>query len=490
MSFNFDPPLTAFAPPILENPPNSSHTSNPHIRPYSPFLRRVDNPGVTSTLGATPRPQRDLVASTRRPYAPSISSRPPQQVAYNDGSFLLRKTSTSAQDSVHSRNTSEGYEDHPLSPTNAPSGFSDSLPGPERTSSHLEEEYDELDDYDALTSAPTSSHNGESRAPLSSNSSSTHTTTRPEHETARNKRHGHGVDTELLKLHLLTHAAICRMENKNHANNSESSAVKEVVDVAMKQLSKHVEIPGDTKLVLRTIAREECANPTRGSYCEVGNAVWARCKAEATTHDLTEMLAKTKTEAALKKAAKAAGNKMLQQFRDDIMTTLVVDESGKKETLNLEKATHTLCKKYAKGGGGGSLHQFRFAMIRRFMREFECEAQGPVFKRRKTNNGGRQAQDDAFWGRFDKFLKEKIDAYGQNMKEDQWKAYLTETVQADWELFGKPSNTLLPALPFVVSSTEPTTGRAPLSEVPNSNNRASGAVGNGSEIHEEEYTRF
>ncbi|KAJ3898722.1 hypothetical protein F5879DRAFT_1026412 [Lentinula edodes] len=232
-----------------------------------------------------------------------------------------------------------------------------------------------------------------------------------------------GVDMELLKLHLLTHAAICRMENKNCANNSESSAVKEVVDVAMKQLSKHVEIPGDIKLILRTIAREECANPARGSYCEVGNAVW-------------------------------------------IMTTLVVDESGKKETLNLEKATHTLCKKYAKGGGG------------------------PVFKRRKTNNGGCQAQDDAFWGRFDKFLKEKIDAYGQNMKEDRWKAYLTETVQADWELFGKPSNTLLPALPFVVSSTEPTTGRAPLTEVPNRNNRASGAVGNGSEIHEEEYTCF
>lgn len=56
------------------------------------------------------------------------------------------------------------------------------------------------------------------------------------------------------------------------------------------------------------------------------------------------------------------------------------------------------------------------------MREFECDVQGPVFKRRKTNNGGRQAQDDAFWGRFDKFLKEKIDAYGQNMKEDRWKA--------------------------------------------------------------------
>ncbi|KAH7879368.1 uncharacterized protein C8R40DRAFT_1166609 [Lentinula edodes] len=210
-----------------------------------------------------------------------------------------------------------------------------------------------------------------------------------------------GVDMELLKLHLLTHAAICRMENKNCANNSESSAVKEVVDVAMKQLSKHVEIPGDIKLILRTIAREECANPARGSYCEVGNAVW-RC----------------------------------------------------------------------------------------FMREFECKVQGPVFKRRKTNNGGCQAQDDAFWGRFDKFLKEKIDAYGQNMKEDRWKAYLTETVQADWELFGKPSNTLLPALPFVVSSTEPTTGRAPLTEVPNRNNRASGAVGNGSEIHEEEYTYF
>lgn len=77
-----------------------------------------------------------------------------------------------------------------------------------------------------------------------------------------------------------------------------------------------------------------------------------------------------------------------------------------------------------------------------------------------------------------------------NTHSDCLERYLTETVQADWELFGKPSNTLLPALPFVVSSTEPTTGRAPLTEVPNSNNSASGAVGNGSEIHEEEYTRF
>ena len=45
------------------------------------------------------------------------------------------------------------------------------------------------------------------------------------------------------------------------------------------------------------------------------------------------------------------------------MATIVVDESGKKETQNLEKATHALCKKYVKGGGGGTLHQFRFAMI-------------------------------------------------------------------------------------------------------------------------------
>lgn len=149
-----------------------------------------------------------------------------------------------------------------------------------------EEEYDELDDYDALTSAPTLSCNEESGALR--NNSRTRTSTRPEHETSALMtwvdeirpqfilepgqvreikgmvmvsvvhRHLHildrflqlaqGVDTELLKLHLLTHAAICRMENKNRANNSESSAVKEVVDVAMKQLSKHVEIPGDIKV--------------------------------------------------------------------------------------------------------------------------------------------------------------------------------------------------------------------------------------------------
>ena len=55
------------------------------------------------------------------------------------------------------------------------------------------------------------------------------------------------------------------------------------------------------------------------------------------------------------------------------------------------------------------------------MRESECEEQGPVLKRQKTNNGGRQAQDEAFWGRFDKCLKEKIDSYGQNMKVGKWK---------------------------------------------------------------------
>ncbi|KAJ3912652.1 hypothetical protein F5877DRAFT_84593 [Lentinula edodes] len=137
------------------------------------------------------------------------------------------------------------------------------------------------------------------------------------------------METEPLKLHLLTHAAICRSENKYASNNSQSSSVKEVVDVAMNQLSKHVEIPADTKNVLRMIARDECANPTRSSYGDVGIAVWARCKAEANMHDLTEMLSKTKSETALKKAAKAAGNKILQQFRDDIMTTIVVDESGK-----------------------------------------------------------------------------------------------------------------------------------------------------------------
>lgn len=56
------------------------------------------------------------------------------------------------------------------------------------------------------------------------------------------------MEMEPLKLHLLTHAAICRLENKNTNNNSQSSSVKEVVNVAMNQLSKHVEIPADTKV--------------------------------------------------------------------------------------------------------------------------------------------------------------------------------------------------------------------------------------------------
>ncbi|KAJ3809106.1 hypothetical protein F5876DRAFT_78078 [Lentinula aff. lateritia] len=298
-------------PRRLDYPPVSSQNSNSHTRPYSAFFRCANTPVVTSTLGATPRLHGDLAASTHRPYTPSIPGRLPQQVAYNNGSLPPLKTYTSAQDPVHSRTAPEEYDDYPLSPT--VSGFSHSIPGPEPTSNWYfvsrfissniadvdslhEEEYDELDDYDAPTSAPMLSCNEESGARL--NNSRTCTSTRPEHETSALMTWvdeirpqfilkpsqvreikgmvmlAQGVDMELLKLHLPTHAAICRMENKNRANNSKSSAVKEVVNVAMKQLSKHMEIPEDIKLIFRMIAREECANPSRGSYCKVGNAVW------------------------------------------------------------------------------------------------------------------------------------------------------------------------------------------------------------------------
>ncbi|KAJ3872053.1 hypothetical protein F5051DRAFT_433355 [Lentinula edodes] len=283
------------------------------------------------------------------------------------------------------------------------------------------------------------------------------------------------VETELLKLHLLTHAAICRLENKSNAN-SDTASVKEVVDSAMKQLSKHVEIPSTSKEIIRTLGRDECANPARSSYGDVGKAVWARCKAEADIHDFSVFLSKTTHETAFKKVAEATGKKMLQQFWDDILATIVVDESGRKEPLNLEKATHVLCKKYVKGGSGGASHQFCFAMICRFMREFECEEEGPVLKRRKIGNGGRQTQDKAFWGRFDKYLKEKMDTFGINLKDDKWKEYLAETVQADWQRFGQPNNSLLPALPFI-SNNAITAVRAPLQDIHDASN--SGGSGNG-----------
>ncbi|KAJ3890472.1 hypothetical protein GG344DRAFT_77848 [Lentinula edodes] len=490
MSFNFG--STDFGPP----PSDASPISTPRMGSFSNFLRNVDNP-VGVGRRATPRPQRDLALAANRPYTPPV--RPSQRSTPGISSF---PASTNGQEMSHLGGPPDDYDDCPPSPINRSSCFS----GSGYANSTSNEDFDQLEEFDGHQPQPAANGHQELTVPIFN--SSMRKTSRSDSETAalmtwvdeiraqfalepHQVREIKGMvmlarnmETEPLKLHLLTHAAICRLENKNTNNISQSSSVKEVVDVAMNQLSKHVEIPADTKNVLRMIARDECANPTRSSYSDVGIAVWARCKAEANMHDLTEMLSKTKSETALKKAAKAAGNKILQQFRDDIMATIVVDESGKKETQNLEKATHALCKKYVKGGGGGTLHQFRFAMIAK---------QGPVLKRRKTNNGGRQAQDESFWGRFDKCLKEKIDDYGQNMKVGKWKEYFFETVQADWERFGKPTNTLLPALPLTASSNGPTTVRAPLAEVPNNAHsvpRASGAVGDGSANHDEEYTQF
>ncbi|KAJ3912044.1 hypothetical protein F5877DRAFT_85253 [Lentinula edodes] len=499
MSFNFGS-AADFGPP----PSDSLPISTPQMGSFSNFLRNVDNP-VGMGIRATPRLQRDLASAANRPYTPS--ARLPQRSTPGISSF---PASTIGQEVSHLGDPPDGYDHCPPSPINRSSCFS-SLGYANLTSN---EDFDPLEEFNGHLPQPVAG-NQELTVPILN--SSMRKTSRSNSETAalmtwvdkiraqfslepNQVREIKGMvmlarhmEMEPLKLHLLTHAAICRLENKNTNNNSQSSSVKEVVNVAMNQLSKHVEIPADTKNVLRTIAHDECAIPTCSSYSDVGIAVWARCKAEANMHDLTEMLSKTKSETALKKAAKAAGNKILQQFCDDIMATIVVDESGKKETQNLEKATHAPCKKYVKGGGSRTLHQFHFAMIRRFMRESECEEQGPVLKRQKTNNGGRQAQDEAFWGRFDKCLKEKIDSYGQNMKVGKWKEYFFETVQADWERFGKPTNTLLPALPLTASSNGPTTVRPPLAEVPNNAHsipRTSGAVGDGSANHNEEYTQF
>ncbi|KAH7873929.1 uncharacterized protein C8R40DRAFT_1171848 [Lentinula edodes] len=474
MSFNFG--STADFEP---RPSDASPISTPRMGSYPNFLRNIDNP-VGVGMGATSRPQRDRIAANR-PYTPS--ARPPLQSAHGTSSFPVP---TNGQDVRHLGVSPDGHDDCPPSPINRSSYFSDSG----HANSTSNEDMDELDEFDSYLPQPVANGYQELTVPIFN--SSMRKTPRSNNETAvlmtwvdeiraqfalepNQVREIKGMvvlarnmETEPLKLHLLTHAAICRSENKYTYNNSQSSSVKEVVDVAMNQLSKHVEIPADTKNVLRMIARDECANPTRSSYGDVGIAVWAR-------------------------SAKAAGNKILQQFRDDIMATIVIDESGKKETQNLEKATHALCKKYVKGGGGGTLHQFRFAVIRRFMRESECDEQGPVLKRRKTNNGGRQAQDEAFWGRFDKCLKEKIDDYGPNVKVGKWKEYFCETVQADWERFGKPSNVLLPALPITASNNGTTTVRAPLAEVPNNAHsvpRAPGDIEDGLANHDDEYTQF
>ncbi|KAJ3925588.1 MAG: hypothetical protein NXY57DRAFT_967572 [Lentinula lateritia] len=473
MSFNFG--STADFEP---RPSDASPISTPRIGSYPNFLRNIDNPAGVG-MGATSRPQRDLAVAANRPYTPPV--RPPLRLTHGISSFAAP---SNEQDVRHLGLSPDGYDDCPPSPMNRSSHFSGS--GPAYSTSN--EDVDELNEFDGRQELTVPIFNSSMRKIPRSDSKTAVLMTWVDEIGAQFALEPNQVreikgmvmlacnmETEPLKLHLLTHAAICRSENKYASNNLQSSSVKEVVDVAMNQLSKHVEIPADTKNILHMIARDECANPTRSSYADVGIAVWARCKAEANMHDLTEMLSKTKSETALKKAAKAAGNKILQQFRDDIMMTIVVDESGKKETQNLEKATHALCKKYVKGGSGGTLHQFRFAMIRRFMRESECKEQGPVLKRRKTNNGGQ-----------------KIDDYGQNMKVGKWKEYFCETLQVDWEHFGKPSNTLLPALPIAANSNGTTTGRAPLAEVPNNAHSVPRVLGveDGLANHDDEYTQF
>ncbi|KAJ3912720.1 hypothetical protein F5877DRAFT_84524 [Lentinula edodes] len=436
-------------------------------RPASQSILQHTQNHPPGAMGITSRPPRELPTTPLRPWTPSVGA-PIERQVRSAGGFAPHSAFPQVQDLPtpgRGQVFTDEYSEHAQSSSNTSSFFTNS--GSRRSSMGLlPDEVDEPNHPDHYPPSPASN-----RSSALIFASCMRSNPRPERETTalmtwvdeirsqftlepRQVRELKGmvmvapsVETEPLKLHLLTHAAICRLENKSNAN-SDTASVKEVVDSAMKQLSKHVEIPSTSKEIIRTLGRDECANPARSSYGDVGKAVWARCKAEADIHDFSVFLSKTTHETAFKKVAEATGKKMLQQFRDDILATIVVDESGRKEPLNLEKATHVLCKKYVKGGSGGASHQFRFAMIRRFMREFECEEEGP----------------------------EKMDTFGINLKDDKWKEYLAETVQADWQRFGQPNNSLLPALPFI-SNNAITAVRAPLQDIHNASN--SGGSGNG-----------
>ncbi|KAJ3867817.1 hypothetical protein EV359DRAFT_78226 [Lentinula novae-zelandiae] len=287
------------------------------------------------------------------------------------------------------------------------------------------------------------------------------------------------VETGQLKINCLQYAATCRIENKFEAQHTDSTSVKEVVDGALKQINKGYEVPRHVKVfivqqrfinivstntnpqaIIRSIARDECAKPTRLSYGDIIPAVWERCKTEAGQHEFTDILAKTASATALKKEAESLTGKMLQQFRDDAsfcdIFATIVDETGKRGLSTLEQATVTLVQKYVQGGLGssnGHLYQFRFAILRRFLRERCCEEDGPILKKQK-NLAGKQAKEASFWGRVDAFLDGlKCEFKSNDLRTDKWTAYLVETIQENWKRFGNPSRAL-PPLPLSIDSLE------------------------------------
>ncbi|KAJ3804577.1 hypothetical protein F5876DRAFT_82935 [Lentinula aff. lateritia] len=210
------------------------------------------------------------------------------------------------------------------------------------------------------------------------------------------------VETGQLKINCLQYAATCHIENKFEAQHTDSTSVKEVVNGALKQINKGFEVPRHVKAIIRSIARDECAKPTRLSYGDIIPAVW-------------------------------------------IFAT-IVDETGKRGLSTLEQATVALVQKYVQGGLGssnGHLYQFRFAILE----------DGPILKKQK-NLAGKQAKEASFWGRVDAFLDGlKCEFKSNDLRTDKWTAYLVETIQEDWKRFGNPSRAL-PPLPLSIDSLE------------------------------------
>ncbi|KAJ3963480.1 hypothetical protein EV361DRAFT_956991, partial [Lentinula raphanica] len=225
-------------------------------------------------------------------------------------------------------------------------------------------------------------------------------------------------------------------------------------------------------------------NPALTSYTTLTHHLMEIVKKDAKKYECEALLAKPLGGKAIRAACNDAAKSVLQQLRMALINSLWGTESGgkkkrTKDPLTLEAFTHMMMDKWAEGGVGSSHGrdcQMRFAMIRVWLHDLGKERalastdvedtpgddneneggddltssgqsnQDRPSKRRKTTPGGKTAHKKAFWWLFTEELTQKIAAWGNDLRKDEWKRYLADCVQRDWMLYGKGQQGLLPAL--------------------------------------------
>ncbi|EAU81084.2 hypothetical protein CC1G_10375 [Coprinopsis cinerea okayama7 len=220
-------------------------------------------------------------------------------------------------------------------------------------------------------------------------------------------------------------------------------------DIALR-LEDNFSLSQDQKKLVRRTTQRLIIQPSRLSYSGLATDGVRRVKQKYASQFANAFSTDSRTEtttAFFKRTASSVRNALRQDIRDSIG----LGEEGTGPIHLSRFVVSVVLKYYGEPESSDKLNTKGYVMKLALMRRFALEHKELLQldddsnsdnddttragSKRKRGRGGRIPKGEDFWGRFDRFLHEKIQVFGKNILAEEWQRYFTETIAQDKERF-------------------------------------------------------